>query len=363
MSLDGDHPPRLNCLWGESQMTDRIPARIIETVDPSQPICLTPAQSGGPIHTRSFSGRFRNLRLLGGALLMLLYFGTVWLNWNGRQAVLWDLDRQQFHIFGATFWPQDFILLSAILIIAAFGLFFITVLAGRIWCGYACPQSTWTWMFMWVEKITEGDRLQRIKLDAAPWSAAKLLRRAAKHTLWLAISLATALAFVGYFTPVRELVAGLARFEIGGTTAFWLLFFTAATYINAGWLREQVCLHMCPYSRFQSVMFDADTLLVSYDTARGENQARGARAVIREPRASVTASTARCACRSAPPASISATACSWTASAVAPASTSATASWTGWVMPAACCATPPNVRSRAASPASCVRGWSAMPWR
>ncbi|HAO76255.1 MAG TPA: cytochrome c oxidase accessory protein CcoG, partial [Pseudomonas sp.] len=173
-------------------MTDRIPARIIETVDPSQPIRLTPAQSGGPIHTRSFSGRFRNLRLLGGALLMLLYFGTVWLNWNGRQAVLWDLDRQQFHIFGATFWPQDFILLSAILIIAAFGLFFITVLAGRIWCGYACPQSTWTWMFMWVEKITEGDRLQRIKLDAALWSAAKLLRRSAKHTLWLAISLATA---------------------------------------------------------------------------------------------------------------------------------------------------------------------------
>ncbi len=306
-------------------MTDRLPARIIETVDPSQPIRLTPAQSGGPIHTRSFSGRFRNLRLLGGALLMLLYFGTVWLNWNGRQAVLWDLDRQQFHIFGATFWPQDFILLSAILIIAAFGLFFITVLAGRIWCGYACPQSTWTWMFMWVEKITEGDRLQRIKLDAARWSAAKLLRRAAKHTLWLAISLATALAFVGYFTPVRELVADLARFEVGATTAFWLLFFTAATYINAGWLREQVCLHMCPYSRFQSVMFDAD--------------------------------------RSAPPASTSATACSWTASAAAPASTSATASWTGWVTPAACCATPPNVRSRAASPASCVRGWSAMPWR
>jgi len=264
-------------------MTDRIPAKIIETVDPSQPIRLTPAQSGGPIHTRSFSGRFRNLRLLGGGLLMLLYFGTVWLNWDGRQAVLWDLDRQQFHIFGATFWPQDFILLSAILIIAAFGLFFITVLAGRIWCGYACPQSSWTWMFMWVEKVTEGDRLQRIKLDAAPWSVGKLLRRSAKHALWLAISLATALAFVGYFTPVRELVGDLARFELGATTAFWLLFFTTATYINAGWLREQVCLHMCPYSRFQSVMFDADTLLVSYDAARGES--RGARRKGSDPRA------------------------------------------------------------------------------
>ncbi|MCQ4266695.1 MULTISPECIES: cytochrome c oxidase accessory protein CcoG [unclassified Pseudomonas] len=264
-------------------MNDRIPAQLIETVDASTPIRLTPAQSGGPIHTRSFSGYFRNLRLLGGGLLMLLYFGTVWLNWNGRQAVLWDLGQQQFHIFGATFWPQDFILLSALLIIAAFGLFFITVLAGRVWCGYACPQSSWTWMFMWAEKVTEGDRLQRIKLDAAPWSPGKLLRRSAKHALWLAISLATALTFVGYFTPVRELVGDLTRLDIGLTSAFWLLFFTAATYLNAGWLREQVCLHMCPYSRFQSVMFDADTLLVSYDAARGE--ARGARRKDSDPRA------------------------------------------------------------------------------
>ncbi len=264
-------------------MNDRIPAQLIETVDASTPIRLTPAQSGGPIHTRSFSGYFRNLRLLGGGLLMLLYFGTVWLNWDGRQAVLWDLGQQQFHIFGATFWPQDFILLSALLIIAAFGLFFITVLAGRVWCGYACPQSSWTWMFMWAEKVTEGDRLQRIKLDAAPWSPGKLLRRSAKHALWLAISLATALTFVGYFTPVRELVGDLTRLDIGLTSAFWLLFFTAATYLNAGWLREQVCLHMCPYSRFQSVMFDADTLLVSYDAARGE--ARGARRKDSDPRA------------------------------------------------------------------------------
>ncbi|MHA3884883.1 cytochrome c oxidase accessory protein CcoG [Stutzerimonas degradans] len=264
-------------------MNDRIPAQLIETVDASTPIRLTPAQSGGPIHTRSFRGRLRNLRLLGGGLLMLLYFGTVWLNWDGRQAVLWDLGQQQFHIFGATFWPQDFILLSALLIIAAFGLFFITVLAGRVWCGYACPQSSWTWMFMWAEKVTEGDRLQRIKLDAAPWSLGKLLRRSAKHALWLAISLATALTFVGYFTPVRELVGDLTRLDIGLTSAFWLLFFTAATYLNAGWLREQVCLHMCPYSRFQSVMFDADTLLVSYNAARGE--ARGARRKDSDPRA------------------------------------------------------------------------------
>ncbi|MDH1731458.1 cytochrome c oxidase accessory protein CcoG [Pseudomonas chengduensis] len=253
-------------------MTELIPVRAVESIDPAKPLRLTPAQAGGPIHTRSFTGRFRNLRLLGAGLLFLLFFGTAWIDWNGRQAVLWDLDNRQFHIFGATFWPQDFILLSAILIIAAFGLFFITVLAGRVWCGYACPQSVWTWVFMRVEQITEGDRGQRIKLDAAPWSLQKLARRSAKHGLWLAVSLVTALAFVGYFTPVRQLTVDLATFEVGATTAFWVLFFTAATYINAGWLREKVCRDMCPYSRFQSVMFDSDTLVISYDAARGENR-------------------------------------------------------------------------------------------
>ena len=250
-------------------MTDLIPVRSLDT---AKPIRLTPAQAGGPIHTRRFTGRFRNLRLLGAGLLFVLFFGTAWIDWNGRQAVLWDLENRQFHIFGATFWPQDFILLSAILIIAAFGLFFITVLAGRVWCGYACPQSVWTWVFMRVEQITEGDRGQRIKLDAAPWSLQKLARRSAKHALWLAVSLATALAFVGYFTPVRELTVDLATFEVGANTAFWVLFFTAATYINAGWLREKVCRDMCPYSRFQSVMFDSDTLVISYDAVRGENR-------------------------------------------------------------------------------------------
>ncbi|NQD94262.1 cytochrome c oxidase accessory protein CcoG [Pseudomonas sp. CrR25] len=256
-------------------MNDRIPARIIDSLDPAKPVRLTPAQAGGPIHTRRFTGLFRNLRLLGAGLLCLLFFGTAWLDWNGRQAVLWDLGGRQFHIFGATYWPQDFILLSAILIIAAFGLFFITVLAGRVWCGYACPQSVWTWIFMRVEQFTEGDRGQRIKLDAAPWSLVKILRRGAKHGLWLAVSLATALAFVGYFTPIRALVGDLRNLALGTDTAFWLLFFTAATYINAGWLREKVCRDMCPYSRFQSVMFDRDTLIISYDAARGE--ARGPR--------------------------------------------------------------------------------------
>ncbi|MBU0949564.1 cytochrome c oxidase accessory protein CcoG [Stutzerimonas xanthomarina] len=253
-------------------MTERIPTRIIETADTGKTMRLTPAKAGGPIHARSFHGMFRTLRLLGAGLLFVLFFGTAWLDWNGRQAVLWDLGARQFHVFGTTFWPQDFILLSAILIIAAFGLFFITVLAGRVWCGYACPQSTWTWIFMWAEKITEGDRSQRIKLDAAPWSLDKLLRRGAKHVIWLAVSLLTAVAFVGYFTPVRELSAGLLNLTAEPGPATWVALFAAATYLNAGWLREQVCLHMCPYSRFQSVMFDSDTLNVSYDAARGESR-------------------------------------------------------------------------------------------
>jgi len=224
------------------------------------------------IYTRSFTGIFRNLRMLGGAALFLLYFGTVWLNWNGRQAVWWNLPERKFHIFGATYWPQDFVLLSALLIIAAFGLFFITVFAGRVWCGYTCPQSVFTWVFMWAEKVTEGDRNQRMKLDKAPMTSQKFLRKLAKHSIWVGVSLVTAITFVGYFTPIRELIADLFTLQAGGWALFWVGFFTLATYGNAGYLREQVCIYMCPYARFQSVMFDQDTLIVSYDPRRGEQR-------------------------------------------------------------------------------------------
>jgi cytochrome c oxidase accessory protein FixG len=265
-------------------MSERIPVQVIEVTPSLPPTASKPlSASNGPVHTRRFTGFYRDLRRIGAGLLCLLFFGTLWLDWDGRQAVLWSLEQSKFYIFGATFWPQDFILLSGLLIICAFGLFFITVFAGRVWCGYTCPQSVWTWMFMWCEQVTEGDRNQRIKLAAVPWSAGKLLRRTAKHGLWLAISLATAVTFVGYFTPVRELVADLATWQIGGTALFWVLFFTGATYINAGWLREQVCIHMCPYARFQSVMFDKDTLIVSYDATRGES--RGPRKKGSDPKA------------------------------------------------------------------------------
>ncbi|OYU08460.1 MAG: cytochrome c oxidase accessory protein CcoG [Pseudomonas sp. PGPPP1] len=251
-------------------MSERIPT--VETFVPIHPKKVKARSSDNLIHTRSFTGLFRTLRVAGAGFLFLAFFGTVWLNWGGRQAVLWDLAESKFHIFGATFWPQDFILLSALLIICAFGLFAITVFAGRVWCGYTCPQSSFTWLFMWCEKVTEGERNQRIKLHNAPWSLNKLARRSAKHTLWLGISVLTGLTFVGYFTPIRPLVADLLTWQIGGVSLFWVLFFTAATYINAGWLREAVCMHMCPYARFQSVMFDKDTLTISYDAARGEKR-------------------------------------------------------------------------------------------
>lgn len=279
ISCIGHHPYQFDQPLMGHTMGERIPARVIDATA----MRSTPAASGEPIHTRSFTGRYRRLRLMGAGLLFLLFFGTAWLNWNQRQAVLWDLASRKFFIFGATFWPQDLILLSAILIIAAFGLFFITVVAGRIWCGYTCPQSIWTWVFMWAEKVTEGDRHQRVRLDAGPWSVNKLLRRAGKHAIWLVVSLVTALAFVGYFTPIRQLTTDLLTFNLGGQAAFWLFFFTAATYINAGWLREKVCRDMCPYGRFQSALFDSDTLVIAYDAERGEQ--RGPRRKDSDPRA------------------------------------------------------------------------------
>jgi len=252
-------------------MTEQIPVR--DVTPPSKAGASADLYAAREkIYTRAFSGLFRNLRRVGGAVLFILFFGTVWLNWNGRQAVWWDLPERKFHIFGTTFWPQDFMLLSWLLIICAFGLFFITVFAGRVWCGYTCPQSVFTWVFMWAEKITEGDRNQRMKLDKAPMSANKFLRKLAKHAIWLAVGILVAITFVGYFTPIRDLVPDLLTLNVNGWTAFWIGFFTLATYGSAGYLREQVCIYMCPYARFQSVMFDKDTLIVSYDPRRGEKR-------------------------------------------------------------------------------------------
>jgi len=227
------------------------------------------------IYVKYTTGLFKNLRNISSAIMLLMFYGFSWIQYDGKQAVLFDLPNRQFHIFNFTFWPQDFMLLSWLLIILAFTLFFVTVFAGRLWCGYACPQFVWTWLFIRIEQLTEGDRNARMKLDKAPWSANKILRKLAKHLIWLAIGAVSAVAFVGYFSPVRELVPNILSFNLGPWEIWWLAFFTVGTYGAAGWLREQVCIYMCPYARFQSVMFDQDTLIISYDEKRGEN--RGAR--------------------------------------------------------------------------------------
>ena len=227
------------------------------------------------IYTRKMEGFYQRLRLLTGWPLLLGYLLLPWFSWDGRQAILFDLPARKFHILGLTFWPQDFPMLAFLLIIAAFALFTVTVFAGRVWCGYTCPQTVWTSIFMWLEQQTEGSRNQRVRLDKAPWSAQKILKKGAKHGSWLFVAFVTGMTFVGYFYPIRVLSQELFTFNSGQWQIAWTIFFTCATYINAGWLREQVCLHMCPYARFQSVMFDQDTLIVSYDGGRGE--ARGSR--------------------------------------------------------------------------------------
>ncbi|MFO7543696.1 MAG: cytochrome c oxidase accessory protein CcoG [Thiobacillus sp.] len=227
------------------------------------------------IQPRAVHGVFANWRVALVLLTQALYYGVPWLQWNDRQAVLFDLAARKFYIFGVVFWPQDFIYLTAILILSALALFLFTAVAGRLWCGYACPQTVYTEVFMWVEEWLEGDHLARKKLDKSTWNANKLKKRGLKHAVWIAIALWTGFTFVGYFTPIQTLAAETLSGSLGPWQTFWILFYGFATWGNAGYMREQVCLYMCPYARFQSVMFDSDTLTVTYDSSRGEP--RGAR--------------------------------------------------------------------------------------
>jgi cytochrome c oxidase accessory protein FixG len=222
------------------------------------------------IQPRSVSGIFASLRVWGVVLTQLVFYGLPWLTWNDRPAVLFDLLTRRFYIFGTVFFPQDFIYLTGLLVISALGLFLFTAVAGRIWCGYACPQTVYTELFMWIEQFIEGDRQKRIKLDKAGWDARKIFLKTAKHAAWIAVALWTGFTFVGYFTPIRELAIEFVSFGMGPWETFWVFFYGFATYGNAGWMREQVCLYMCPYARFQSVMFDPDTLIITYDEKRGE---------------------------------------------------------------------------------------------
>ena len=226
--------------------------------------------SEATVYPRSVQGRYAKLRWLTVWLTQLVFYGLPWLEWGQRQAVLFDLEARRFYLFGLVLYPQDFIYLAVLLIICALSLFVVTAIAGRVWCGFGCPQTVYSEIFMWIERKVEGDRQRRMQLDARKWSLQKISIKSVKHAIWLAIALWTGFTFVAYFTPMHTLLAELRDMSLGPWETFWILFYGAATYGNAGFMREQVCKYMCPYARFQSAMFDKDTLIISYDEKRGE---------------------------------------------------------------------------------------------
>jgi len=252
-------------------------------VDDDEEVMVSLYQAQKTIYPRSVSGFFSKWRWVMVWITQLVFYGLPWLEWGQRQAVLFDLSARRFYIFGLVLYPQDFIYLTGLLVISALSLFLFTAVAGRLWCGYACPQTVYTEMFLWMEKLTEGDRSARMRRDAGPWNAEKIGRKSAKHFLWLAVAFWTGFTFVGYFIPMRQMGAVFMTDQMSALETFWVFFYGFATYGNAGFMREQVCKYMCPYARFQSAMFDKDTLIVAYDKERGEP--RGARSKKADPTA------------------------------------------------------------------------------
>ena len=244
-------------------------------IQPSDDVEVSLYQARQKIYPRSVEGVFAYWRWLLVVFTQLIFYGLPWLEWGARQAVLFDLNARRFYIFNLVFYPQDIIYLTGLLVISALSLFLFTAVAGRLWCGYACPQTVYSELFMWIERQVEGDRSARMRLDQSDMSAQKFGRKFMKHAIWIALSLWTGFTFVGYFTPIQDLWTEVIQSATSSWETFWILFYGFATYGNAGFMREQVCKYMCPYARFQSAMFDHDTLIVTYDTERGEP--RGAR--------------------------------------------------------------------------------------
>lgn len=222
------------------------------------------------VYARSVKGVFDNWRWVMVFFTQAVFYGLCWIDWDGRQSVLFHLVERKFYILGMVFWPQDSIYLAVLLVISAYALFLVTAVGGRLFCGYACPQTVYTEIFMWIERKIEGERPARMKLDEQPMSARKFRLKFLKHFLWLLVALWTGVTFVGYFTPIKELVASMGTSSLGGWELFWIVFYAGFLYMMAGFLREQMCKYMCPYARFQGVMFDPDTLIISYDPERGE---------------------------------------------------------------------------------------------
>ena len=235
------------------------------------------------IYPRSVRGIFARWRWAMVFMTQLVFYGLPWVEWGQRQSVLFDIGARRFYIFGLVLYPQDLIYLTGLLVVSALALFLFTAVAGRLWCGFTCPQTVYTEIFMWVEHKIEGNRIARMRLDQGSFSAEKLVKKWFKHVVWIGIAMWTGFTFVGYFSPIRELGMDFLQTRMGSWEVFWVFFYGFATYGNAGFMREQVCKYMCPYARFQGAMFDRDTLIVSYDTARGES--RGLHAKGSDPRA------------------------------------------------------------------------------
>ncbi|WP_029148670.1 cytochrome c oxidase accessory protein CcoG [Methylophilus sp. 5] len=251
-------------------MSDTKQNAVNKTTIPEQEVVLSLYRSEDKIYARHVSGFFTNWRWVMVWATQLFFYGVPWLQWDGRQAMLFDLEGMRFYVFGLIFHPQDLIYLAFLLIVSALSLFLFTAIAGRLWCGYTCPQTVYTEIYMWMEQKIEGDRIARMRLDDSKWNLNKITRKSLKQFAWIGFGLWTGVTFVGYFTPMRELVPSLLQFQAGGWETFWVCFYGFATYGNAGYMREQVCKYMCPYARFQSAMFDGDTMTVTYDETRGE---------------------------------------------------------------------------------------------
>lgn len=258
-------------------MTEGTNIASTETATSPKEVVISLYKAQEKIYPRSIFGYFAKWRWVMIWLTQLFFYGIPWLEWGQRQALLFDIPAKRFYIFQLVLYPQDLIYLTAILIISALSLFLFTAIAGRLWCGYTCPQTVYTEIFLWIERKIEGDRAKRMKLDAAKMSSEKLIRKFFKHFIWIAFAAWTGFTFVGYFTPIRELGTDLMQLNLGSWATFWVIFYGFATYGNAGFMREQVCKYMCPYARFQSAMFDDDTLIVTYDEERGEPRGAGSR--------------------------------------------------------------------------------------
>ncbi|MCV2884779.1 cytochrome c oxidase accessory protein CcoG [Aestuariibacter sp. AA17] len=256
-------------------MNDQIPIKDVTPVKVHKPDPKKHDNSYRPrsqIYVRKVKGALETFRRFFGLFFLAMFAVLPWLQYNGQQAILLDIGEQRFNIFGLTLWPQDLTLLAWLFIISAFALFFVTTFAGRVWCGFMCPQTTWTYIYIWFEEKIEGSRNKRIKLDERKMDFDKFWRKSLKHIAWVMVALLTSLTFVGYFTPIDALFIEFFTFEAGFWAVFSVWFFTLCTYGNAGWMREIMCTHICPYARFQAAMFDRDTLTVSYDPNRGEGR-------------------------------------------------------------------------------------------